>query len=72
MQWFKGGGSAPEQKVQVAEPPPSATDIETQRAQEDQRRQAANRKGLRRTVLAGDTGAYGINPNASLCGGGRQ
>lgn len=39
-------------------PPPTQANSEVQQAEDDQRRQALTRKGMRSTLLAGDTGGY--------------
>ncbi|GAT33286.1 hypothetical protein TSACC_21699 [Terrimicrobium sacchariphilum] len=39
-------------------PPPSATNAEVQQAASDQRQQAASRKGVRATLIAGETGGF--------------
>jgi hypothetical protein len=40
-------------------PPPTATSAEVAQADEQSRRDLNRRKGLRKTVLAGETGGYG-------------
>ncbi|QIE99964.1 hypothetical protein [Roseimicrobium sp. ORNL1] len=42
-----------------APPPPTATSAEVAQADEQTRRDLNRRKGLRKTVLAGETGGYG-------------
>lgn len=39
-------------------PAPTTSKLEVQQAEEDQRRQAASRKGMRKTLIAGETGGY--------------
>ncbi len=41
-------------------PPPTESKLEVQQAEDDQREQAARRKGVRATLIAGETG--GFNP----------
>jgi hypothetical protein len=47
-------------------PPPTATSADVAQAEEQSRRDLNRRKGLRNTVLAGETGGYG---NGQLGGG---
>lgn len=47
-------------------PPPTATSADVAQAEEQARRDQNRRKGLRKTVLAGETGGYG----AGQLGGG--
>ena len=51
----KGGGTT---TVQSSAPPPTNQSVEVQEAQREARRQAAKRKGMTTTVLAGETGGY--------------
>jgi hypothetical protein len=51
-----GGGGAP--TVTSTPPPPTQQSVEIQDAQRDARKQAAKRKGLNQTILAGETGGY--------------
>jgi outer membrane biosynthesis protein TonB len=46
-------------------PPPTATSADVAQSEEQARRDAQRKKGLRKTVLAGETGGYG----AQLGGG---
>ena len=39
-------------------PAPTASKMEVQQASDDQRKQAAKRKGSRQTLIAGETGGY--------------
>ncbi len=39
-------------------PPPTESKSEVQQAEDDQRKQALNRRGMRQTLLAGETGGY--------------
>lgn len=45
-------------KPEPIPPAPTASNLEVQQAQEDARQQAAKRKGIRRTLVAGETGGY--------------
>lgn len=49
-------------------PPPTTSKLEVEQASEDQKRQAARRKGMRQTLIAGDTGGYGADPGTSASG----
>lgn len=63
---FKGG-AAP--AVIPSAPAPTSTDVEVQMAKKDMRGQAARRKGIQASILAGETGmASEIN---TLLGGKR-
>lgn len=57
-----GGGSQAAQPVQqtisATPPPPTQQSVEVQMAQRDAAKQAAKRKGLNKTILAGETGGY--------------
>lgn len=59
-----GGGKQPEPK-RTAPPaaPPSSTQIEVSQASRDARKQAAKRKGIKSTILAGETGGYEQKPS---------
>jgi hypothetical protein len=66
-----GGGSSKSQPVVAATPPVTASAAEVIQAGQQQRRDAAKRKGLQRTLLAGETGGYmapGGNQPKSLLG----
>lgn len=39
-------------------PPPTQANSEVEQAAEDQRKQSLNRRGMRQTLLAGETGGY--------------
>lgn len=59
--FYKGGGggggsSAP--TVMSTPPPPTTQSVEVQMAQRDAAKQAAKRRGLTQTVLAGETGGF--------------
>ena len=60
--FYKGGGGSAAQPVQQtitsAPPPPTTQSVEVQMAQRDAAKQAAKRRGLNQTVLAGETGGY--------------
>lgn len=62
-----GAGGAPGATVMSSAPPPTTQSVEVQQAQRDARKQAAKRKGLSQTILAGETG--GVQP---LGGTGQQ
>jgi hypothetical protein len=67
--FFKSGGGgqqpAPQTIVSSTPPPPTSTNVEVQQAQRDQRKQAAKRKGVQATILAGEgSGQMGVNPMA--------
>ena len=62
-----GGGGGGAQTVQSSPPPPTNQSVEVQDAQRDARKQAAKRKGMTQTVLAGETGGY--RPPTSGMGG---
>lgn len=51
-----------------AAPPPTTSSADVQRAADDARLQSGRRKGLRQTILTGDTGGY-KTPAAKLGGG---
>ena len=52
-------------------PPPTATSADVAQAEEQSRRDLNRRKGLRRTVLAGETGGYGYGgSDGRVLGGG--
>lgn len=52
-----GGGGAPKQPaIPPPIPPVTSTNADVQQAQTDTRVQAARRKGLQSTILAGETG----------------
>lgn len=57
-----GGGSKTQtpttQPVVAAAPPVTASSAEVIQAGQQQRKDAAKRKGLRKTLLAGETGGY--------------
>ncbi len=54
-----GGAAAPvQQTITSAPPPPTTQSVEVQQAQRDAAKQAAKRRGLNQTVLAGETGGY--------------
>ena len=57
----KGGGQAAAQNVtntiQSTPPPPTAQSVEIQMEKRDAAKQAAKRKGINKTILAGETGA---------------
>lgn len=63
----KGGGGGGSQRVDSSPPPPTTSSVEVQQAQRDAARQAAKRKGLTSTILAGETGGY--NPLQSASSG---
>ena len=44
-------------------PAPTTTKLEVQQAEDDQKQQAAKRKGVRQTIIAGETGGYGGTSN---------
>lgn len=46
-------------------PAPTTSKNEVQQAQEDQRQQAARRKGIRKSIIAGQTGGYLGDPAAN-------
>jgi len=51
-----GGGAAP--TVLSSPPPPTTQSVEVQMAQRDAAKQAAKKRGLTQTVLAGETGGF--------------
>lgn len=54
-----GGAAAPAGSTVVSTPPPpTAQSVEVQMARREAAKQAAKRKGLQQTVLAGETGGY--------------
>ena len=53
-----GGGSSGSTTVTSTPPPPTQQSVEVQMAQRDAAKQAAKRRGLNKTVLAGETGGY--------------
>lgn len=59
-QFNKGGGggsSAPAQSTIVSSPPPpTQQSVEVQMAQRDAAKQAAKKRGMNQTILAGETG----------------
>lgn len=66
-----GGGGGPAQTtVQSSPPPPTNQSVEVQEAQRDARKQAAKRKGVASTVLAGETGGYQV-PGMGATGSGK-
>jgi hypothetical protein len=46
-------------------PAPTTSKLEVEQAAEDQRRQAARRKGMRQTLIAGETGGYGATDTSA-------
>ncbi len=57
----RGGGGqqqAAGQTVVSTPPPPTNQSVEVQMAQRDAAKRAAKKKGLDRTILAGETGGY--------------
>jgi hypothetical protein len=62
IQFHKGGGGGAAQPVQTtltsAPPPPTTQSVEVQQAQRDAAKQAAKRRGMNQTVLAGETGGF--------------
>lgn len=50
-------------------PPPTATSADVAQAEEQTRRDMNKRKGLRKTVLAGETGGYGKLGGGTILGG---
>lgn len=60
-----GGGGAPaSQTITSSPPPPTTQSVEVQMAQRDAAKQAAKRKGLQSTILAGETGGFKAAPAA--------
>jgi len=53
----KGGGQ-PLPAPRASTPPPTETQNEVVQAKRDSRRNAARRKGMQATILAGETGGY--------------
>ena len=53
-----GGGGGGGTTVSSSPPPPTQQSVEVQDAQRQARKQAAKRKGLFSTILAGETGGY--------------
>jgi len=69
--YYKGGGggsSAP--IITSSAPPPTSTSVEVTQAKKDVKVQAARRKGIAATILAGETGGY-KNPFPAPAGGGK-
>lgn len=72
--YFKGGGGGggsnaqPARSIAPPAAPPSATSVEVSQAGRDQRKQAAKRRGMRSTVLAGETGGYEPGQKATVLG----
>lgn len=73
-----GGGGGGGQTVQSSPPPPTNQSVEVQDAQRDARKQAAKRKGVNQTILAGETGGFkpvqgmgstGQQPKPTVLGG---
>ena len=54
----------------AAPPPPTATSADVAQAEEQARKDMNRRKGLRKTVLAGETGGYGYGGDGRVLGGG--
>ena len=63
---YKGG--TPQAPAPSA-PPPTSTDVEVQVAKRDARLQAARRKGVQASILAGETGGYQPVERNTLLGG---
>lgn len=62
---------APTEIVQAPPPPPpTATSAETSEAADQMRRDLSKRKGLRKTILAGETGGYQGRGRATILGNG--
>lgn len=61
-QFHKGGGGGQQQAagstVVSSPPPPTTQSVEVQMAQRDAAKQAAKKRGMNKTVLAGETGGY--------------
>lgn len=67
---YKMGGGGGQQQIQASPPPATAQSVEVQDAQRDARKQAAKRKGMTSTVLAGETGGY--KPQSAMGTTGQQ
>jgi len=66
---FKGGGgSGPIKKTAPAAAPPSTTTVEVTQAARDQRKQASKRRGMKSTILAGETGGFKQNGTSTILG----
>lgn len=65
-----GGGGSTMPVVTSSAPPPTSTSVEVAQAKKDVRSQAARRKGLGATILAGETGGY-KNPFTDASGSGK-
>lgn len=54
-------------------PPPTTSSLEAELKAEEERRKAAGRSGVARSLIAGETGGYksSATPLGSLLGGGR-
>lgn len=68
-----GGGSSQaaqpvQQTITATPPPPTSQSVEVQMAQRDAAKQAAKRKGMNRTILAGETGGYQPTTGQTLLG----
>ena len=63
---YKGGTPA---APAPSAPPPTSTDVEVQVAKRDARLQAARRKGVQASILAGETGGYQALDKTTLLGG---
>lgn len=72
--YFKGGGggSAGSTTVTSTPPPPSQTSVEVQMARRDTATQAAKKKGINKTVLAGETGGFQPVTGATLGSAGQD
>lgn len=46
-------------------PPPTTSKLEVQQAEDDQKLQAARRKGVQQTLIAGETGGFGATDSAA-------
>lgn len=64
QQQQKGGPKAPPPPAAIA-PPVTKSAVEVQQEKADTSRQNAAKKGFQSTVLAGESGGYGANPNAA-------
>jgi hypothetical protein len=65
-----GGGAGPaSQTISSTPPPPTTQSVEVQMAQRDAAKQAAKRRGINQTILAGETGGYKPTVGPTLLSG---
>lgn len=64
-----GGGGGGGTTVSSSPPPPTTQSVEVQDAQRQARKQAAKRKGVNSTILAGETGGYRAAEGTGSTGG---